>query len=74
MAEKELLINTAVGSAEMTDALGELIRFVGHAELSPAFDGDLVERFLDKVTVSKRNEVIFHLKCGLDLTERIGKT
>ena len=72
-AEKELLVNDTAGSVQMIDALIELIRFAGQAQPSPDFDGELVERFLDKVTISKRNEVIFHLKCGLNLTERIGE-
>ena len=60
-----------VGGIQKTEALTELIRFVGHAEPSTDFNGELVERFLETATVSSRDEVVFHLKCGLNLTERI---
>ena len=36
------------------------------------FDPDLFERFVDHITVCSREEIIFHLKCGLSLRERIG--
>jgi len=35
------------------------------------FDADLFEQFVDHITVCSREEIIFHLKCGLSLTERI---
>lgn len=69
--EKEKLMGVIVGGIQKTEALTELIRFVGHAEPSTDFNGELVERFLETATVSSREEVIFHLKCGLSLTERI---
>ena len=69
--EKEKLMGVIVGGIQKTEALTELIRFVGHAEPSTDFNGELVERFLETATVSSREEVIFHLKCSLSLTERI---
>lgn len=71
-AEKEQLVKEVTGSIQQTDALSDLIRYVNHAKPSPDFDGELVDRFLDRVTVRTRNELVFHLKCGLNLTERIG--
>ena len=72
-AEKDRLVKEVSGNIHMTDALSELIRYAGHAEPSPDFNGELAERFLDRVTVRSRNEVVFHLKCGLNLAERIGE-
>ena len=69
--EKEKLMGVIVGDIQKTEALTELIRFAGHAEPSTDFNGELVERFLETATVSSREEVVFHLKCGLSLTERI---
>ena len=71
-AEKDRLVKEISGSYHKTDALGDLIRFAGHAEPCESFDGTLVGRFLDHAEVISRNEVIFHLKCGLRLKERIG--
>ena len=72
-AGKEQLVKEISGSLYKTDALNDLIRYAGHAEPDPHFDGKLVGRFLDHAEVRSRNEVVFHLKCGLRLTERIGE-
>ena len=72
-AERERVVKEISGSLRQTDALYDLIHFAGHAQPSPDFDGALVERFLDYATLQSREEVTFHLKCGLSLTERMGK-
>ena len=48
-----------------------MIQYAGHAQPSTSFDGALVERFLDHAVLQTRDEIVFHLKCGLRLTERI---
>jgi hypothetical protein len=73
VAEKEQLVAEVSGSLHKTEALNDLIQFTGHAQPSEFLDGEQVGRFLDHATVSSRNEIVFHLKCGLNLTERIGE-
>ena len=73
MAEKDRLVKEVSGSIHKTDALNDLIRWAAHAHPCPAFDGELVGRFLDHASVRSRDEITFHLKCGLNLTERIGE-
>ena len=70
-AEKEQLVKEITGCMKMTEALNDLIHYANHAQPSPDFDGELVERFLDHGTVQSREEITFHLKCGLSLTERM---
>ena len=70
-AEKEQLTNEVTGSYQKADALSELTEYAKHALPSVSFDGDLVRRFLENATVVSRTEIIFHMKCGLNLTERI---
>ena len=72
-AEKDQLVKVISGSLHKTDALTDLFRDAGHAQTSASFDGALVERFLDHAALRTRDEVVFHLKCGLSLTERIGE-
>ena len=72
-AEKERLEKDASGSIHQADSLNDLIRYVAHAQPSTDFDGALFERFIDHVTIRTRTEVLFHLKCGLHLTERVGE-
>lgn len=66
------MVNEIKGILHQTDALSDLIRYAGHAEPSETFDEELVSRFLDRATIRTRSEIVFHLKCGLSLTERIG--
>ena len=73
IAEKDQLMKEISGNVNRTDALNNLIKYVRNAEPSSSFDGTLVERFLDHAVFPTRNEVVFHLKCGLCLTERIGE-
>lgn len=72
-AEKESLMTDVNGSLHKADAMNDLIRFVAHVQPSPEFDGALFERFIDHATLRTRNEIVFHLKCGLNLTERVGE-
>ena len=70
-AEKEQLVRTVSGSAQRTSSLEELLKYTFNAEMRNEFDGELVQRFLDHVTVHGQDEVTFHLKCGLNLRERL---
>ncbi len=71
-AEKERLEKEASGRIHEVEALKDFISYVAHAKAGPSFDGELVYRFLDYATIVARNVIVFHLKCGLNLTERIG--
>ena len=72
-AEKDRLVQEVNGNMKKTDALGELLRFTNHCGMLPEFDGTLVERFLDHITVHSRDEATFHLKCGLEVKERFSR-
>jgi DNA invertase Pin-like site-specific DNA recombinase len=72
LSEKERLVKEVAGNMHQTDSLNDLIQYVAHAKPGTSFDGDLVGRFVDHVTIRTRTEIVFHLKCGLNLTERIG--
>lgn len=70
-AEKEQLGKEVTGNLRKMDELHDLIQYAAHAQPAPGFNGDLVFRFLDHATMQSRDEITFHLKCGLSLTERI---
>ncbi len=70
--EKEWLAVNIGGDLRKTEALREIIRFTGRGEMSESFDAELFDRFVDHVLVCSREEIMFFLKCGLRLTERIG--
>lgn len=69
--EKEQLGKEVTGNLHKMDELDDLIRYAAHVRPAPDFNGDLVFRFLDHATLRSRDEIIFHLKCGLSLTERV---
>ena len=72
-AEKDRLVKDVTGSLHQADSLNDLIHYAGRSEPSTNFDGALFEQFIDRVTIRTRTEIVFHLKCGLNLTERIGE-
>ena len=69
--ERERLTKEMNGDMKKTEGLREILKFTGKHEMLSAFDADLFERFVDHITVCSRQELIFHLTCGLSLTERI---
>ena len=72
-AKKEQLIKSMNGSARHIAEIVELLHYTCKAQMTDGFDGQLVERFLERITVHSDEELTFHLKCGLNLRERILK-
>ncbi len=70
-SEREALINGISDDLHRTEALQELIQFTGKQEMFSDFDGEVFRRFVDHMTLSNRTEVVFHLKCGLNLKEEV---
>ena len=70
--EREKLTKEINGDMRKTEELREILKFTGKGEMLSEFDPDIFERFVDHITVCSREEIIFHLKCGLSLRERIG--
>lgn len=71
LAEKERLVQEINGNMKKTEAISEILRYTARMEISREFEPEWVEMFLDHITVNSRQEITFHLKCGLDLRERI---
>lgn len=70
-AEKERLSKTVDGNYRKTEELIKLVEYAKHSCPTPSFVSEPVEKFLEKATVISRTEITFHLKCGLNLTERM---
>lgn len=69
--EKDQLIKSINGGMKKTEELRELIKHTGKGVMETAFSKELFDRFVDHITVFSQNEFVFHLKCGLELRERI---
>ena len=59
------MVNGINNDLHITEALQELILFTGKQEMFSEFNEDVFRRFVDRMTLSTRTEVVFHLKCGL---------
>lgn len=51
-----------------------LLRFTEKSPMLEAFDDQLFKRFVERIVIHLRHEAVFQLKCGLTLTERMGKS
>ena len=69
--ERDVLVNGINNDLHITEALQELILFTGKQEMFSEFNEDVFRKFVDRMTLSTRTEVVFHLKCGLSLREII---
>lgn len=50
-----------------------LLQYTTKATMLKCFDGDIFNRFVDRIIVFSRTEIGFELKCGLTLKERLVK-
>jgi DNA invertase Pin-like site-specific DNA recombinase len=69
--EKENLMHFLNGNMEKIDELQKLVRFVSGGTMLTAFEDEVFLSYVERVTVHSRMEVIFELKCGLFLKERL---
>lgn len=69
--ERDQLVREINGDINKTEELKELIAFTGEAEMLTKFDSELFEKYVDHITVVSRERLVFNLKCGLNLEERL---
>lgn len=71
-AEIERLNNALSGESEKAAEAKALLSFASKGVMLDDFDDDLFSKFVDRIVIKARNTACFELKCGLNLTERIG--
>lgn len=71
--ERDALMRQINGDMKKTEALREIIAYTDGAEMLTAFDAELFDRFVDHITVNSKESLVFTLKCGLNLEERVYK-
>lgn len=69
--EKYKLIYSVSGDRIKAETLQKLIKCVSGREFLTEYDNELFVAHIDHVTVVSRTEVVFSLKCGLNLRERL---
>lgn len=51
--------------------LQKLMAFTSKGEMLTAFSDEMFLGFVESITVETRELIVFHLNCGLNLTERL---
>ena len=70
--EREKLTREVSGDMKKTESLRDILKFTENGTMLSGFDAELFDRLVERISVQSREEIVFHLKCGLSLTERIG--
>lgn len=69
--EKNKVMHSVSGNRTRVDALQKLIKAVSGKEMLTEYDDELFLAHVDHITVNSRDEVVFVMKCGLELKERM---
>lgn len=65
------MINTVSGDRTKIEALETLMKLVSVSEMLTEYSDDIFLSHVEGITVLSREEVVFELKCGLKLKERL---
>jgi len=69
--EKDNLMLSMGGDRTKAEELQKLIRFTAKGEMLTQFDDEDFLTYVEKITVLSSTDIIFELKCGLQLRERL---
>lgn len=69
--EKEKLMHSIGGDMSKAEELQNLIKFTTQKAMLTEYDDELFLSYVERVTVLSRAEIVFELKCGLKLKERL---
>lgn len=67
--EKQLLSKSINGALTHLEEAKKLLRFVSKEALLKEYDDEIFLDFVDTITVKSREEIVFNMNCGLNLTE-----
>ena len=69
--QKSRVMHSVSGDRTKVDSLKKLIKAVSGKEIMTEYDDELFLAHVDHITVISRDEVVFVMKCGLELKERL---
>ena len=70
-SRREELMNNIGGDKMKVRELQALMDFTSKGEMLTEFDEEFFTAFVEHIIVQSREKITFHLKCGLNLTERL---
>lgn len=71
--QKESLVRFLNSDTQNLSEVSELLHYTSKATMLTGLDGDIFERFVERIVVYSRMEIGFELKCGITLKERLVK-
>ena len=69
--EKKQMINTVSGDRTKIEALEKLMKFALGSEMLTEYSDEIFLSHVEGIIVFSREEIVFELKCGLKLKERL---
>ncbi|MBV1757995.1 MAG: recombinase family protein [Dethiosulfatibacter sp.] len=71
--EKELLASSIISYRKQSEEAQKLLKYLSKCGDILQFDDNIFLEYVEKIVVGSREEVVFTLKCGLNLPERLVK-
>lgn len=73
LTEKKNLISDIGGDRTKLQELITLMQFTSKGKMLERFEDEIFDSFVEKIVIESRDCAVFHLKCGLQLKERMRK-
>lgn len=70
-SKRKMLTGSISKGFDNLESLEELVKFTKQEQMLIAFEDSHFENFTDEVVILSRTELLFKLKCGLKLMERL---
>ena len=71
LVEKKNLVSDIGGDRTKLQELKKLMQFTTKGRMIEQFDEDIFSDYVERIVIKSRECAVFHLKCGLRLTERL---
>lgn len=71
LTEKDKLVSFVGGDKTRMKELQKLMEFTSKGKMQTEFEDDSFIAFVESITVESRAKIVFRLKCGLNLAERL---
>ncbi|GKU31438.1 recombinase family protein [Clostridium folliculivorans] len=72
-AEKEALSGSITFNRKQSEEAQKLLKYLSKCGAISHYDDEIFLEYVEKIVVHSRGEIIFSLKCGLNLSERLVK-
>ena len=69
--EKEAMAGSITSNRKQSEEAQKLLKYLSKCGTTTQYEDDIFLRYVEKIVVHSRDNVIFSLKCGLNLTERL---